>query len=69
MDKFGLWRILVGAAITIVMGLSGWSLNAVANMPKEYVMKDAFTKMQEENRQDHKEIMREIRKILRQRGE
>ena len=68
MDKFGLWRILVGAAITVVMALSGWSLNAVANMPKEYVMKDEFTKMRQENRQDHKEIMQEIRKIL-QRGE
>lgn len=66
-DKTGMWRLLVAGAITGTLALSGWTLSAVANMPKEYTTKTAFSELRKENRQDHKEILREIQRL--QRGE
>jgi len=65
MKKKGLWRLMVAATIAGMMAISGWTLNAVANMPKEYVLKNEFTELRKENRLDHKEIMKEIRKLYK----
>jgi len=68
LKDIGLWRIVVGAILGIMIGLGGWTLNAVANMPKEYTTKEELRELRKENREDHKELLREIR-ILRKEGE
>jgi len=55
------FKLLIGLLISISLAVSGWTLNAVANMPKEYVMKDEFKELRSENREDHKEIMELLR--------
>ena len=62
-DKL-LWRILIGAGVSIAICISGWTLNAVANMPKEYVLRDDFKELRTENREDHKDIMKAIRELM-----
>ena len=61
------WRLVVAGIISCTIALSGWTLKAVANMPKEYTTKNEFNELRKENREDHKEILREIQRI--QRGE
>lgn len=56
-------NLLMGVVVTATMALSGWCLNAVANMPKEYVSKDEFKELRLENREDHKEILEVLRKL------
>ena len=63
MDLTWLWRIIVGAAVSVSIGLGGWTLSAVANMPKEYILKDDFKDLRKENREDHKQILEQIRKL------
>lgn len=58
-----LWRILVAGMITATLAVSGWALNAVANMPKEYVMKDELKELRKENREDHQQILEHIRRL------
>jgi hypothetical protein len=62
--------IVFSALITIAIALGGWSLSAVANIPKEYATKielkhleDDTETARKENREDHKEILRLIRDI------
>ena len=64
-DMTWLWRVLVGGVVTITIGMSGWTLNAVANMPKEYSSKEELVRLRTENREDHKEILKEIRELHR----
>lgn len=63
------WKsLMVGALITVCLGVSSWTLNAVANMPKDFVLKEdagvahdllrqAIRDLHSENREDHKEIL------------
>ena len=60
-----IWRLVVAGIISCTIALSGWTLQAVANMPKEYTTKQEFNELRKENRQDHKEILREIQQLRR----
>lgn len=64
MKDNGLKKIMIGALIAGMLAVSGWTLSAIANMPKEYVQKDAFERLRVENREDHKEILTLIRELM-----
>jgi hypothetical protein len=51
------WKLVVSAALAATLALSGWTLGAIANMPKEYTRLEQFEQLRQENRQDHKEIL------------
>jgi len=59
-----IWRVLVGAVVTLLLGVTSWTISAVANMPKEYTQKGDFAVLQRENREDHREIIRKMDDIL-----
>lgn len=62
-DKTWLWRIMIGACVSSALLVSGWALSAVANMPKEYTSKEELQQLRKENREDHREIIKEIRRL------
>lgn len=64
MTKLTWQSVVLSLTISMSIALSGWALARVADLPKEYVLKEDFNNFREENRSDHKEIM----KILRERG-
>jgi hypothetical protein len=59
-----LWRLIVGGMITGAFGLSAWTTSSVANMPKEYTSKQELQQLRQENRQDHRDILNKIDKIV-----
>jgi hypothetical protein len=63
MDSTWIWRACVSAALALFIGLMGWTLSSVAEMPKEYTTKDDFKQLREENREDHRRILIEIRRL------
>ena len=52
-----LWRTIVVAAIGVMISMWGWTMNSVANMPKEYTSKGDFDSLRKENREDHQRIL------------
>jgi hypothetical protein len=63
MDLTWLWRIAVSGVIGVSLALGAWTLTSVADMPKEYTSKEEFQQLRKENREDHKEILEEIRTL------
>jgi hypothetical protein len=63
MNLTWIWRACVSAALALFIGLMGWTLSSVAEMPKEYTTKEELKELRKENRDDHKEILREIRRL------
>jgi hypothetical protein len=63
MGSTGLWRLVVSGAIAMCFALAGWTLSSIADMPKEYTSKEEFQQLRKENREDHKEIIREIKAL------
>ena len=60
-DNTGMGKLLIGAAVASALALSGWTLTAVANIPKEYTSIEKFEQLRHENREDHKEILEMLR--------
>ena len=58
------WRVILGFTLTLCLALGGWALSAIADMPKEYVSKDAFESLRTENREDHKDILKAIKELI-----
>lgn len=63
-DMTWLWRLLVGSIVTCVLCVSGWSMSSIVEFPKEYATKKEVSEQRKENRQDHKDIMKKIDRIL-----
>jgi len=63
-DMTWLWRLLIGSVISCVIGASAWSMTSIVDFPKEYASKKELLEQRKENRQDHKEILKKIDRIL-----
>ena len=63
MEGITLWRVILGVCLAGCLALGSWTLNAVANMPKEYVNKNDFNELRKENREDHKSILEAIHRL------
>lgn len=63
-DMTWLWRMIVGGIISVIIAVSAWSMNTIINIPKEYAAKADLAEQRKENREDHKDIMRKIDRIL-----
>jgi len=64
MEMNNLWRPLIGAILAIGIALGSWTMKAVANMPKEYTTKQELRELRKENREDHKDILKQIERLL-----
>jgi hypothetical protein len=63
MNLTWIWRACVSAALALFIGLMGWTLSSVAEMPKEYTTKEDFKELRKENREDHRQILEEIKRL------
>ena len=60
MNHTWIWRTLVSSFLVVAIAVAGWTLSAVANMPKEYTTKEELRELRKENRDDHKELKKLI---------
>ena len=59
-------QTLIGILSVIILGISGWLLITVANIPKEYATKEEMQDLRIENREDHIKIQSQLEVLLKE---